>query len=314
MNADDIFDNPNQDKVDFVNPPEGTPEGAEDFSMKAQQDKFLGGSSQNNTQQERSPFRVRKVFEVSRFDIKKPTVEGLEKLPPTPCVVATTHLSDIDVQEVAMAVANIRKIGIASQETNLTYAPFVPFVKAIGKENFFPVANAPYEKGKTAYSLRIDDLKKMQEGITQDGRTMIVAGHNPTHNWQLAENPGMAAIILAHMANVPLVPATLDIESKTPVAQSTDIMPRIKNFVTLNRPSAKVIFGDPMDLAEISEEKLRAAVGLYSPDQRRGMTLEQVTEARGTLGVLQRESEQMMEALASKLPPEKRGKWGRTER
>ncbi len=310
---DDIFDNTDKNKLDFVNPPENTPTGAENFSMKAQQEKFLGGGSDDNQNQERSSFRVRKVFEVSRFDIQKPTVEGLEKLPPTPCVVATTHLSDIDVQEVAMVVANQRKIGIASQETNLTYAPFVPFVKAIGRENFFPVTNS-YTKGHAGYSLRIEDLKGMEEGIKKDGRTMIVAAHNPTHNWQLAENPGMAAVILAHMANVPLVPAALDIESKTPVAQSTDILPRVKNFLTLNRPSAKVIFGEPMDLAEITEDKLQAAVGLYSPDQRRNMTPEQVAEARETLGILQKESQEMMEALASKLPPEKRGKWGRTER
>lgn len=272
-------------------------------------EKFLGDGSQDSPQQERSSFRVRKVFEVSRFDIKKPSVEGLENLPPTPCVVATTHLSDIDVQEVAMVVAKQRKIGIVSQETNLTFPLYRPFVAAIGKENFFPVANAPYQGSRTAYSLRIDDLKKMKEGITREGRTMIVAAHNPTHNWQLAEKPGMAAVVLAHMANAPLVPAALDIESPTPVAQTTNNLARVKNL--LHRPNAKIIFGEPMQLAEISEDKLRAAVGLYNPDQRRGMSAEQIAEAKETLGVLQRESEQMMESLASKLPPEKRGKWNR---
>ncbi len=262
-----------------------------------------------NDQQEKSPLRVRKVFEVSRFDIKKPTVEGLENLPPSPCVVATTHLSDIDVQEVAMVVAKMRRIGIASQETNLTYLPFVPFVITIGKENFFPITNR-YSNGHVSYSLRLEDLKGMEKGIREQGRTMIVAGHNPTHDWQLAEKPGMAAVILAHMAHVPLVPAALDIESKTPVAQSTDILPRVKNFLTLRRPSAKLIFGKPMSLAKIPEDKLSAAVALYSPNQRRGMTPEQIAEARETLGILKRESEQLMEALAAKLPSEKRGKWG----
>lgn len=305
----DVFDTPDQDKVDFLNPPESAPEGAQDFSMKTQRDKFLGGGSSRPKKQERNSRRL-KVFEISRLVIEKPKLEGVENIPPNPCIIATTHLSDIDVQEVAMAVANIRKIGIVSQETNLTDPKFVPFVKAIGKENFFQIANAPYnKKGRTAYSLRFEDLEKMQQGITQEGRTMIVAGHNPTHDWQLAENPGMAAVILAHMANAPLVPAVVDIDSKKPVAQSTDF----KSYLTLfNRPSAKVIFGEPMNLAEISEDKLRDAVGLYSPDQRRSMTPEQVAEARETLGILQRESEQMMEAFASNLPREKRGKWDKT--
>ncbi|EKD64816.1 MAG: hypothetical protein ACD_50C00298G0002, partial [uncultured bacterium] len=56
------------------------------------------------TEIQKSPFRVRKGLEISRFDIKKPTVEGLEKLPPTPCVIATTHLSDIDIFEIATIV------------------------------------------------------------------------------------------------------------------------------------------------------------------------------------------------------------------
>lgn len=309
MLNDPLTDDQNQ--VEFLNPPENSPEGSENFSMDAQREKFLGGGSGGNeNKNQRSPFRVRKVFEVSRFDIKKPSVEGLENLPDIPCVVATTHLSDIDVQEITMVVANQRKIGIASQETNLTFAPFVPFVKAIGRENFFPVTNS-YSDGHAGYSLRIDDLKKMEEGITKDGRTMIVAAHNPTHNWELAEKPGMAAVVLAHMANAPLVPAVLDIESKTPVAQSTDITTRIKNFATLNRPSARVIFGEPIQIAQISEDKLRAAVGLYSPDQRRNMTPEQVLEAQETLDVLQKEAGQMMESLAEKLPQEKRGKWAK---
>lgn len=300
---DDILSNDEQTKVDFLNPPESTPEGAQDFSMKAQQDKFLGGASGG----EKSSRRLR-VFEVSRFDIKKPTVEGIEKLPPNPCVVATTHLSDIDVQEIAMVVANQRKVGIVSQETNLTFPLYRPFVAAIGKENFFSIANAPYQGSRTAYSLRVDDLKKMEEGINQEGRTMIIAAHNPTRNWELAEKPGMAAVVLAHMANVPLVPAALDIESKTPVAQTTNNLARVKNL--LNRPNAKIIFGEPLELSEIPEDKVRAAVGLYSPDQRRNMTPEQLAAARETLSVLQDEANRMMESLASKLPSEKRGEWG----
>lgn len=306
---DNILSDSEQDKVDFLNPPESSPAGAENFSMKAQKDKFLGGPS-GESKNEKSSLRVRKVFEVSRFDIKKPTVEGLENLPDKPCVVATTHLSDIDVQEVAMVVANQRKIGIVSQETNLDFPLYKPFVAAIGRENFFPIANAPYQGARTAYSLRIDDLRKMEEGITKDGRTMLISAHNPTHNWELAEKPGMAAVVLAHMANVPLVPAALDIESKNPVAQTTNNIARVKNL--LNRPNAKIIFGEPIDIAEISEEKLKAAVGLYSPDQRRTMSEDQVREARETLGILQAEAEEMMLSLAEKLPPEKRGKWGQT--
>ena len=117
MNNDDSLNT--EKNLDYLNPPENSPEGAENFSMDEQRDKFLGGGSSGSQNQERSSRRL-KVFEVSRFDIKKPTVEGLDNIPPQPCVIATTHLSDIDVQEVALAIADKRKVGIASQETNLT--------------------------------------------------------------------------------------------------------------------------------------------------------------------------------------------------
>ena len=154
-------------------------------------------------------------------------------------------------------------------------------------------------------------LKKMKEGIKNDGRTMIVAGHNPTRSWKLAESPGMTGVILAHMADVPLVPVALDIDSKTAIGQSTDIPTRIKNFIMFKRPNSKVIFGEPMNLAKIPEDKLQLAINLYSPDARRVMTPEQIAIATETLKILQEEASQIMEALASKLSPEKRGKWGK---
>ncbi len=52
MNNDDLL---NAEKnVDYVNPSEGTPEGAENFSMKAQRDKFLGGT----TNELKSPYAI----------------------------------------------------------------------------------------------------------------------------------------------------------------------------------------------------------------------------------------------------------------
>lgn len=304
-----MFNDDSKAKVDFENPIEGTPEGAENFSIEEQRDRFLGGSSGGNSQNEKTPLRFRKVLEVSRFDIKKPTIEGIENLPKVPCVVATTHLSDIDVSEVVMAIAGQRKVGIVSQETNLRYPPFKPFIAAMGKENLFSIEN-DFENNNATYRLRIDDFKKMQEGINQQRRTMVIAAHKPTRDWRLPEKGGMGAVILAHMANVPLVPAAVDIKSATPVAQSTDIKTRLKNFVTMNRPEAKIIFGEPIQISEIPEEKLRAAVSLYSLDQRRKMSEGEVASAKQTLGILQEEADRMMLSIASKLPPEKRGKWG----
>lgn len=70
---------------------------------------------------------------------------------------------------------------------------------------------------------------------------MIIAAHNPTPDWQLPEKPGIGAVILAHMANVPLVPVTVEIESSIPAAQARD-MTRVKNIITRDKLEAKISF------------------------------------------------------------------------
>ncbi len=278
--------------------------------MKAQEVP-VGQDSENTPQlgTERNTGRLG-LLELSRFDIRKPTVEGREKLPQGPSVIATTHLSDIDVQEIALEVAKDRKIGIASQASNLTAAIFRPFVNAIGKENFFPLSNTLAPGGATsAFRLTSEDVQKMSEGVVIQGRTMVVSAHRPVDTWHLPDRPGLAAVVLAHHANVPLVPVALDIESKTPVALASKIAPRVRRFFLRQRPSARIIVGEQVPLSQIPQRDLDQAIDLYSTDKRRQMPGEEVTHARQTLSILQSEASQMMHELASKLPEAKRGKW-----
>lgn len=254
------------------------------------------------------------LLELSRFDIKKPTVEGRERLPQGPSVIATTHLSDIDVQEIAAEVAKDRKIGIASQASNLTAAIFRPFIRVMGRENFFPLSNTLAPGGATsAFRLTSGDIQRMSEGVVTEGRTMVVSAHKPVDTWKLPDRPGLAAVVLAHHANVPLVPVALDIESERPVALASEIAPRIRRFFLRQRPSARMIVGEQISLSQIPRQELEQAVNLYSADTRRQMSEEELAKARQALFVLQQEATQMMRELASKLPEAKRGKWANPE-
>src|SRR5437868_3503943 len=120
-------------KVDFEISPEANP-----ISQQPVMNEKDRNSGSENIDKNRDLGRL-SFLEMSRIDIKPPKERGWENVPKIPCVIATTHLSDIDVQEVAMIVAKKRKIGIASQLTNLTV--FKPFVKLIGEKNFFPITN-----------------------------------------------------------------------------------------------------------------------------------------------------------------------------
>lgn len=241
------------------------------------------------------------ALEKFRISYKKPTVEGRENMPTGPCVVAATHLSGFDVPEVAAEMMKNRKTGMSMQSSIYDHPLPKLLMQLMGKDNFFPLSN------RNSSSLNDEDLKQMETAIVKDGRTIVVAAHNPTKEWKLPDNPGLSAVILAHAAKVPLVPVALDIQSRIPVREG--IISIVKNALK-HRPGSKIIIGNPMSLPEISDGKLEAAINLFSPDKRRAMTKEQIEEAQGVLDILKSEAGEVMKALASNLPPEKRGKWG----
>lgn len=244
--------------------------------------------------------RLRALEKLRLFLYKKPTVEGRQNLPSGACVVATTHLSGYDVPEVAAELMKNRNAGMAMQSTILNFPMLRPFIHLMGEEDFFPISN------RNSSNLDFEGLEQMRDAITKEGKTIVLAAHNPTKDWKLPDNPGLAAVILAHAAKVPLVPVDLDIQSKT----YPKLRRLVKNSVLGKKPDAKMIIGSPISFPEISEDKLKAVINLYSLDKRRVMSEEQIRGAKVTLNILKSEAESVMKALASNLPPEKRGKWG----
>jgi len=270
----------------------------------------FGEVPSGKNKQERSSKRFIYTVELlGRLAIKKPSIEGRENLPQTPCIIATTHLSDIDEQMIAADAGHDRKIGLASFATNQKFIVFKPFITLSGRDNFYDITNAPFKGNFTAPSLRQTDFEKMSQAITQEKANIVISAHNRTYNWELPDKPGLGAVLLAHIANVPIVPSVLDIHSPTIVGSSRDILKTVKNFATFNRPESKIIYGQPIYLSEISQEELKGVFNLYSFEARKKMSQEEINAANATLSVLQAEAEQVMHALALKLPPEKRGKW-----
>lgn len=234
------------------------------------------------------------------FLYKKPTVEGRQNLPSGACVVATTHLSGYDVPEVTAEMMKSRNAGMALQSTILNFPLSRPFIHMLGKENFFPLSN------RNSSILNAEEIGQLKNAIVKDGKTLVVAAHNPTKDWKLPDNLGLAAVILAHEAKAPLVPVALDIQYKTyPKPRRL-----VRNSILGKKPDAKIIIGNPMSFPEIPHDKLQSAINLYSLDKRRVMTREQVREAQETIEILRVEAGEVMKALARNLPSEKRGKWG----
>lgn len=241
------------------------------------------------------------ALEKLRILYKKPTVEGRENLPAGPCVIATTHLSTFDVPEIAGEIMKGRKTGIAMQSSIYEHPLLRPFVKMMGKNNLFPISN------RNSSTFGSKDLEPLKNTLARDGRTIVIAGHNPIRDWKLPDRPGLAAVILAHQAKAPLVPVTLNIE--------LPFHPKFEHFITKKmflkkRADSKIIIGNPISFSQIPDDKLDAVVNLYSSDKRRTMTEEQIKEAQGVLDILKSEAGEVMKSFAANLPPEKRGKWG----
>lgn len=108
---------------------------------------------------------------------------------------------------------------------------------------------------------------------------------------------------------MPLVPVALDIQSKRPLKpRRLDI--RAKNLIFGKKADVKMIIGNPMSFPEIPYDQLQLTINLFSPDKRRTMTAKQIGDAQKIIETLLVEAGEVMQALASNLPPEKRGKWG----
>src|SRR3989344_5220310 len=133
---------------------------------------------ENTSKPEKSSGRIRLALGYSELEVK-PTVEGLENLPSTPCIVAVTHLSNVDLPQVALAIIDKKKIGFVGYKN--------PLLRVMGRDNFFPIDR--YRNKENGYDLMTERFQRIRDGIIQDGRTMVIAAHNPVTNWQLPEKP-----------------------------------------------------------------------------------------------------------------------------
>ncbi len=250
----------------------------------------------------KTPFRFAKLMHAySRFFIKAPAIQGLNNLTEIPLdkplVIASTHLSDIDVQTIAAFVASYRNVGIASQTSNQRHPIIGTFLRIAGIENVFGITNE-YDKKKrvSRYTFNPEDFEIMKN-VIKNGKTIIIAAHKPTYDWQLPQKAGKGAVYLAQLAKATILPIALDIQSNYPVGMADDKLNTIKRFVTRKRPNARLVVGEPIDLDPISEEDLKLMIKFYQTNTK---------NQHPVLTKLHNQGQLVLKALADMLPEEKR--------
>ena len=197
---------------------------------------------------------------LGKLQVDKISIEGSEHLKEIPkdrkVIIVTTHITDLDMPLAATAVGNDLDIAVANMSVHHSFkgeAPTYLGLLAAGKSNFFPidfeknkeVDKETGEKYKGAGAFNPDNFTPMAEAM-KNGKRILIAGHNPSHDGKLG-SPGYGAAYLAEIANAMILPVGVNLkpkESGTGMYGS-----EVKTF--LKKPDADIKIGAPFELSKI---------------------------------------------------------------
>jgi hypothetical protein len=231
--------------------------------------------------------------------------ENLDKIPPNAkVVIATTHISDIDV---AIPIAKLGRIfrikwANASMQHHITQDPFINLVlTAAGIANAIPVdyhwaQQDGVGKSYTASNFNLKNFLPMRKAL-ENGDTIVFAAHNPTHirDGKLPLDGGHGAVYLAEISGATILPVAINIKSDDPLLGTTKY-PLLGMFK--ERTEAEMVIGEPY-----APERIDGIEGFANAQKKTYKDLRIVVSG------LRRESERLMRTLAQLLPEERRGPW-----
>ena len=234
------------------------------------------------------------------------TVQGKEHLKDIPegkrVIVATTHISDLDIpltikalgRDLDLAISNVSTQHSLRRNMRQTLG-----ILAAGKSNFIPIDYAESGKNNTPLPFNPKNFGPMAEAL-ESGKAVLVAAHNPSQNGELTRG-GYGAIYLNQLADAVILPVAV-IQSGEAILVGKNAMKAAAG----GKPDANVIIGKPIELPHIDGiedfkrilEKRAAGEDVMDAEVARFKELSQE---------LRRQSEIMMRALAQMMPEEKRG-------
>lgn len=250
----------------------------------------------------------------SESKVHKPIVEGLENLKKIPktekLIIATTHLSDIDMDTAIATVAPYRDVSVASQSTHLENLISGSIMRWATENEIYGVSSKFGKKPTRlpAYRFNSQDYEAMREPI-EKGRAMVIAAHKPVYEWKLPDKPGLGAIYLAQISKATILPTVVDVQHPEFIDLSPINPGVLKRLLQGKRPQVKVSFGKPIRLDPIPSEELTTVANFFNHDERNKMTKDEIEKAKTILQILQLQGSEVMESLANMLPKNKRGRW-----
>ena len=159
-------------------------------------------------------------------DIQTHGEERLKEIPPAKkVIIATTHISDLDVPIATLKLGKYFDIAITNQSIHHSFLgePRTNIgLRIAGRKNFIPIDTKKIE-GKKQGEFNPQNFAPMRDALEQ-GKTIIIAAHNPTQKWKLSKGGYGAAYLTAICENVVILPVVVNIESDEPLGIAKTIL------------------------------------------------------------------------------------------
>lgn len=270
--------------------------------------------------------RMEQLFGLLFKEVKVGGLDNLKTIPPGAQVVfAPTHMSDIDMHLAIYALAKhtklkfsnyaevfnnpawnagLKKLGFSGPEqVSMPLEHHQPKQSSLQKLKSLLPGQKPTE---TKNIFNQDDYGPMHQALNE-GYAVVAAAHNPSYGWELPKNPGVAAPYLAASADkaAVIVPVAVNIKSRN-LSRTSQILTQMP-FV---RPKAEVTIGAPLAVPHLAGlEQLSQAMAVRKLPGGQNKPPVDLKQFRADKRLLDQVSCQIMQELATMLPPEKRGQW-----
>lgn len=201
---------------------------------------------------EKSSFRLRASLKLARYlaagELNIEGYDNLENIDASrPLIVASTHITDVDIPIAASVVADKLDLSITGTSLfNHVSSGIIRkvFISAPGKKNFNSIEYNIDNYGNQ--SPAVFNYKSFNEIINsiEDGKKPIVSAHNPVQDGKLPERPGIAVPYLASATGAEILPVAVQFENPDDKLG----MANHRIYTLLAREAIKVSIGEPFGL------------------------------------------------------------------
>ncbi len=243
--------------------------------------------------------------------------ENIKKLPAdrVPIAAFLHRSSNTDAQIAAAELAEDLDLVIANWSTNTEDRLMKWGLRIAGNKNFSPISvalqgPAPATRTDERHWLNIADFDKLKEAMLVGHKVPLIAAQRRGFDWILYRNSGLAVPFLAQYSGQRWVlPVFVDIDYEAVQKGLVDDPRRVvRNLLPGgDKPSARVIVGEPMELELIPENEIDLVVRKFF----RGENLPKDLDDRADRAFLEVRSQgdDIVMAIGRYLPPERQGVW-----